>query len=164
MILEASFKVSELIAPDHIQKIILFSVFEKYGVRLSDLFFYDKYRTELFDRKDRCERARLQAVPRALAELLSISADHLRSRLDRLYAAVYMPDSDHDRGVRTLHASFGDFLFRRAPETVRLSVYFGHQEMVHGCLQRMAWEVLCFNVSRSSSSFEPNPTGMGVHA
>jgi len=103
-----------------------------------------------------CTRMVLSVV--ALADLLEISRAHLRARLTRLHAVVYVPEEDEEVGLRALHASFGDYLFGRADGRLRISVTLGHDVLARGCLRRLTHEDLCFNVSRARSSFEPNPS------
>ena len=94
---------------------------------------------------------------KALAELLELSPEHLRGALDELHAVVFVPEQDEVGELRTLHASFGDFIFTRAPEHIRIEKSRGHRELAHACLQRLAADDLCFNISRSHSSYKPNP-------
>jgi len=92
----------------------------------------------------------------ALADLLAVDKDDVRARLSRLHAVVHVPDDDDDPSLRTLHASFGDYLLGRAPSNIRISESFGNVELARGCLRIMA-ERLRFNVSHSRSSYEENP-------
>jgi len=101
--------------------------------------------------------ARVSLSVQTLAELLDLSAEYLRGCLERLHAVVYIPEDDHDASLRTLHASFGDYLFTRAAPGIRITSALGHDELAHGCFRRMAQDDFDFNVSRSSSSYEPNP-------
>jgi len=94
---------------------------------------------------------------KALAELLKLSPEHLRGALDELHAVVFVPEQDEVGELRTLHASFGDFIFTRAPENMRMEKNLVHSEIAHACLQRLAADDLCFNISRSLSSYQPNP-------
>jgi len=94
---------------------------------------------------------------KTLAELLGISSAHLRGALDELHAVIFVPDQNEKGELRTLHASFGDFIFTRAPEHIRIAKELGHEEIARACLQRMSADDLCFNVSRSRSSYEANP-------
>jgi len=91
-----------------------------------------------------------------LSSLLSMDKDDARVRLARLHAVVYVSDDDADPSLRTLHASFGDYLASRAPSDIRVSASFGHNVLAHGCLRVMV-ERLHFNISQSQSSYEPNP-------
>ena len=59
-------------------------------------------------------------------------------------------------GLRTVHASFGDYLYIRAPNHLRIRQSLGHEVLARGCLDVMAKQ-LCFNISASRSSYEPNP-------
>jgi len=94
----------------------------------------------------------------ALAELIEMDMDVLLESLRRLHAAVYIPESVSEPGLRTLHASFGDYLSSRASGQIRIPETLGHKIMARSCLRRMEQNDLCFNVSRSRSSFEPNPS------
>jgi len=100
--------------------------------------------------------ARASLSIRALADLIEVSPGNLRGTLERLPSLVYVPDNDIEPGIRTLHASFGDYMFDRAASHIRIIAAFGHDILASGCLRRMAQDDLCFNVSRSQSSFEPN--------
>jgi len=102
-------------------------------------------------------QARTLLSVEALAVLIDIRPSRLRALLRRLHSLVYMPMNDEEPGVRTLHASFGDYLQDRAPEHLRISATLGHDVLARGCLLRLARDDLRFNVSRSRSSFEPNP-------
>jgi len=101
--------------------------------------------------------ARTPLSVNVLAELLGLSPEYLRGALDELHAVISVPDEDDAGELRTLHASFGDFLFTRAPEHIRIEKDLGHQELAKACLRRMSADDLCFNVSRSRSSYERNP-------
>jgi len=76
--------------------------------------------------------------------------------LSDLHAIVHVPDDDSERGLRTVHASFGDYLYSRAASSIRISASLGHDILARGCLRRFAQDDLCFNVSQSQSSFKPN--------
>ena len=93
----------------------------------------------------------------ALAALINITPGRLRGSLGRLHSLVYLPADDRIPGVRTLHATFGDYLLERGPQHIRIARSLGHDVLVRGCLRRFAAEDLCFNISRSRTSFEPNP-------
>jgi len=100
--------------------------------------------------------ARMTLSVAALADLLDRSTRHLRAALSRLHSVVHVPESDHEAGLRTLHASFGDYLRGRAPSHMRIKESFGHDILGRACLQLMA-DRLHFNVSESRSSHERNP-------
>jgi len=100
--------------------------------------------------------ARTSLSVEALAALLGMAPDMLRGSLEQLHSLVYVPPKDSQPGLQTLHASFGDYLFERSPTHIRTAASLGHDVLAQGCLRRMAWDDLCFNVSRSRSSFEPN--------
>ena len=101
--------------------------------------------------------ARASLSIQVLADLTDISPATLRGALERLPSLVHVPDVDADSGIRTLHASFGDYMFDRAENLIRITPGFGHGHLAHGCLRRLEWDDLCFNISVSRSSFEPNP-------
>jgi len=100
--------------------------------------------------------ARMSLSVTGLADLLDLSTEYLRGCLDRLHAVVYLPQDNRDTSLRTLHASFGDYLFTRAAPSIRITSTLGHDELAYGCLRRMAHDDLNFNISRSPSSYEPN--------
>ena len=81
----------------------------------------------------------------------------LRARLSRLHAVIHVPDGDVEPSLRTLHASFGDYLFVRAPDSTRLSESLGHDVLARACFQVMD-KRLRFNVSQNHSSYKPNST------
>jgi len=93
----------------------------------------------------------------ALADILEIQPAVLRGCLERLPSLVHVPEDDDDHSIRTLHASFGDYMFDRAENQFSIKATLGHDTLARGCLRRMAQDDLCFNVSRSQSSFKPNP-------
>jgi len=101
--------------------------------------------------------ARASLSVRAMADLIEIGPGSLRGALERLSSLVHVPEDDTEPSIRTLHASFGDYMFDRAASYIRITAAFGHDIFASACLRRMAWNDLCFNVSRSRSSFEPNP-------
>jgi len=100
--------------------------------------------------------ARTSLSVQALAELTRMKSTTLRGSLELLHSVVYLPTEDAEPGLRTLHASFGDFLFdaRRAPRDMHINIALGHNELAAGCLARMAQSDLCFNISRSKSSHQ----------
>jgi len=87
----------------------------------------------------------------ALADLLELEADDLRESLKQLQAVVYVPEEGDQSGLRTLHASFGDYLFARR----RIKPSFGDETLARGCLRVMR-ERLHFNISKSRSSYKAN--------
>jgi len=93
---------------------------------------------------------------RGLAEILGLTSERLRGALGGLHAVIFVPDEDDEGELRTLHASFGDFIFTRAPEHIRISKELGHDELTRGCLKRMTADDLCFNISRSATSYREN--------
>ena len=103
--------------------------------------------------------ARAPLSVRALAELLDCKPIDLRESLERLRSVVHVPDEYDQPGLRTLHASFGDYLLERAADRVRISRTFGDDSLARGCIQLMRRR-LHFNVSQSHTSYEPNPPVM----
>jgi len=101
--------------------------------------------------------ARMALSVAALADILGQKPSDVRASMSRLHAVVDVPDDDDVPGLRTVHASFGDYLFDRAPVHIRIPRSHGHIALVHGCLNIMR-DRLHFNVSQSISSYEPNPT------
>jgi len=101
--------------------------------------------------------ARMPLSLNALAELLGQTPDVLRASLRRLRAVVHVPNEPDQPGLHSLHASFGDYLFERAAISIRLGRSLGDYSIARGCLQVMG-KRLHFNVSRSSSSYQPNPS------
>ena len=101
--------------------------------------------------------ARIPLSVTALAELLGQKARVLSASLRRLHAVINVPEDLDQPDLRTLHASFGDYLFERAEPGIRIARSFGDEGLSHGCLQVMATQ-LYFNVSRSRSSYEVNPS------
>jgi len=90
-----------------------------------------------------------------LADLLGRDTEDIRGSLERLYAILNMPEDIDERELRTVHASFGDYLFERAASEVRIPRSFGDAELARGCLRIM--EIgLYFNISQSKSSCEFN--------
>jgi len=100
--------------------------------------------------------ARASLSVQALADLIGSNTDTLRGSLERLHSLVYLPGDDTEPDLRTLHASFGDYMLGRAAGHIRLAPSLGHDLLAEGCLRRMGWNDLRFNVSRSRSSYEPN--------
>ena len=92
----------------------------------------------------------------ALGELLGLESYDVSARLTRLHSVVHVPDGDDVPGLRTVHASFGDYLLSRAPGHIRIPQSLGHDTLAHGCLELME-KKLYFNISQSRSSYEPNP-------
>ena len=104
---------------------------------------------------------RMTLSVKALSDLVNLSTRHLRGCLERLHAVVLLPEDDHDASLRTLHASFGDYLFTRAAIGICIAPTLGHDELARGCLRRMARDDFNFNISRSPSSHEPNSETAG---
>jgi len=99
--------------------------------------------------------ARITLSIAAVAALLSQDSSTVRASLSRLHAIVDVPAGDHEPNLRTVHASFGDYLFSRAPKHIRIARSLGHCIMVHACLDIMD-EQLHFNISQSATSYKPN--------
>jgi len=99
--------------------------------------------------------ARSLLTVEALAALLKLQPGILRSSLRHLHAVVNLPEADNLPGLHALHASFGDYLFYRAPEHIRIPRLLGHEMLAHGCLDLMDSH-LHFNVSKCTSSYNPN--------
>jgi len=92
----------------------------------------------------------------ALADLLELEPYDVNASLSRLHAVVHVPEDDDMPGLRTVHASFGDYLCSRAPSNILIQQSLGHDALAHGCLNVMSKQ-LHFNISQSKSSYEPNP-------
>jgi len=99
---------------------------------------------------------RVPLTLKCLAKLLGLTPEHLRGALDGLHAVIHVPEEDDEGEPRMLHASFGDFIQLRAPEYIRISKEYGHDELARGCLQRMTAADLCFNISGSETSYLAN--------
>ena len=96
--------------------------------------------------------ARVPLSTGALADLLGLELDELQDSLQRLHSLIHVPDDTDQPGLRTLHASFGDYLFARN----RIPTSLGDETLARGCLRLMS-EQLHFNMSNIQSSYEPNP-------
>ena len=84
-----------------------------------------------------------------LSALIEVKPARLRSTLRRLHSLVHLPSDDTDPRLQILHASFGDYLFDRAPLHFRIPLALGHDALARGCMRRLTWDDLCFNISRS---------------
>jgi len=102
--------------------------------------------------------ARMSLSVTSLADLLDMESYDVTASLSRLHAVVHVPDDDDTPGLRPVHASFGDYLYSRAPNHIRIPQLLGHDALAHGCLRVMA-KLLHFNVSLSRSSHDSNPPG-----
>jgi len=100
--------------------------------------------------------ARMTLSITALADLLELDRGDVRARLSPLHAVVHVPDDDDEPGLRTLHASFGDYLMGRAPSNIRITGSLGQELLARVCLRVMT-QRLYFNVSQNHSSYQPNP-------
>ena len=99
--------------------------------------------------------ARMALSIAALADIVGQKSSDVRVTMSHLHAVVDVPDDDHVPGLRTVHASFGDYLFGRAPIHIRIPRVLGHSTLAQGCLDVMK-DGLYFNVSQIISSYEPN--------
>jgi len=136
------------------------SIDKLYGLVLMDALHSDNVDEDELERMNRILAciltARMPLSVEALAPLINVTPGRLRGSLERLHSLVYLPADDGIAGLKTLHASFGDYLFERGPQQIRITATLGHDILAHGCLHRFAQDDLCFNVSQSKSSFEPN--------
>jgi len=96
--------------------------------------------------------ARVPLSTGALADLLGLELDELLDSLQRLHALVHVPEEVDQPSLRTLHASFGDYLFAQN----HISVSLGNETLARGCLNLMGRR-LQFNISKIQSSYERNP-------
>jgi len=103
--------------------------------------------------------ARVPLSIAVLAELLGRKSEVLRGSLRRLRSVVHVPDDVNQPELRTVHASFGDYLCERASAELRISATLGNELLARGCIFILA-EQLHFNVSNSRTSHEAN-TGIG---
>jgi len=92
----------------------------------------------------------------ALAEIMELKPDVLRSSLRRLRAVIHLPKDADEPALQAVHASFGDYLFERAPPNLRIPSVLGDELFARGCIRIMR-ERLHFNVSQCYTSHEPNP-------
>jgi len=99
--------------------------------------------------------ARMTLSVTALADLSNLESYDVTASLSRLHAVVHVPEDDDTPGLRTVHASFGDYMYTRAPNHIRIRQSLGHEVLAHGCLDIIAKQ-LRFNISQSQSSYEPN--------
>ena len=100
--------------------------------------------------------ARMTLSVTALADLLHMEAYDVNASLSQLHSVVNVPEDNDMHGLRTVHASFGDYLYSRAPNHIRIRRSLGHEVLAQGCLNVMEKQ-LHFNISASRSSYEPNP-------
>jgi len=94
---------------------------------------------------------------RTLAELLNLSPFEIRESLVDLQAVVFVPEADEAGELCVPQTTFVDFLFTSAPGNLRISESYGHDTLARACLQRLAADDLCFNVSKTKSSYDANP-------
>jgi len=98
--------------------------------------------------------ARVTLSIAALGDLLELDVG---ACLTHLHAVVHVPEDDDEPGLRTVHASFGDYLFDRASERIRIYRSFGHDILAHASLDVMK-KRLHFNMSNTQSSYDANPS------
>jgi len=136
------------------------SIDKIYELVLMDASHSDTVDEEELDRMKRILAciltARMPLSVDALAALINLTPSRLRGSLGRLHSLVYIPAENELPGLRTLHASLGDYLLKRGPQHIRIVATLGHDVFARGCIQRLAQEDLCFNISHSISSFVPN--------
>jgi len=101
--------------------------------------------------------ARMTLSVRALADLSDLASYEVSASLSRLHAVVHVPEDEDMPGLRTVHASFGDYLYSRAPNHLRIHQSLGHEALAHGCHDVMAKQ-LRFNISARPTSYDPNPS------
>jgi len=101
--------------------------------------------------------ARMKLSIEALADLLDLETYDVRASLSRLHSVVNVPENDDTPGLRTVHASFGDYLHGRAPSHILFSRSFGQAILAHACFATMSRR-LYFNISHSSLSHQLNPS------
>jgi hypothetical protein len=106
---------------------------------------------------------RMALSVRSLAYLLGQAPEQLRITFDRLHAVIHVPDDNDDDSLRTLHASFEDFLTLRADDSLRINFSDGDFSLSRGCFNIMRSGALCFNVSNSISSCHQNPDPIHSH-
>jgi len=101
--------------------------------------------------------ARMSLSVSALADLLEVTTADILATLSFLHSVIHVPDDDDDdeASLRPLHASFGDYLFERAPSHIRLAESLGHEVLAPACLRLMKRR-LYFNIMQAKSSYEPN--------
>jgi len=90
-----------------------------------------------------------------LADILGRHAEKLRASLRRLLSVVHVSDDVNQPDLRTVHASFGDYLLERATADLRVTAALGDESLARGCLRIMK-ERLHFNISQSRTSHEDN--------
>jgi len=99
--------------------------------------------------------ARMPLSIATLAEIVGRKPDVLRASLRRLHAVVNVPDNFDHPGLRTVHASFGDYLFERAAADLRIAAALGDESLFRGCIQ-VLHRRLYFNVSQSQTAYRSN--------
>jgi len=95
---------------------------------------------------------------KTLAELLDLPPLKVRKLLMDLQGVVFVPEDDECGELRVPHTAFADFFFKSASENVRVSEGYGHDALARGCLRILAADGLCFNVSKTKSSYDASPT------
>jgi len=99
--------------------------------------------------------ARVPLSIAVLAEILGRKAEALRASLRRLRSVVNVSDDVNLPELRTVHASFGDYLSERAVAELRIPAALGDELLARSCICIMK-KCLHFNVSQGHSSYEPN--------
>jgi len=99
--------------------------------------------------------ARMTLSITAVADFLVTEPYEVTASLSYLHAVVHVPEDYDEPGLRTVHASFGDYLWDRAPDHIRIHRSLGHHILAHACLDAIG-DHLRFDVSASSSSYLPN--------
>jgi len=99
--------------------------------------------------------ARMMLSVTALAEISDLEPYEVSASLSRLHAVIHVPEDDDMPGLLTVHVSFGDYLYGRAPSHVRIHQSLGHDILAHACLRIMELH-LRFNISQSTSSYRTN--------
>jgi len=132
---------------DRMYKIILDAAVEKSGTELPAL---QQLLASLLS-------ARMTLSIAALGDLLGREPSEVRASLSPLHSVVHVPETDNKPGLRTVHASFGDYLFSRASDRIHIPKSLGHDTLANACLNVMDRE-LHFNISQTRSSYKPNPS------
>jgi len=95
--------------------------------------------------------ARSELSITALGDLLGLEWYDVRDRLTRLHSVVHVPEDDDIPDLHTVHPSFGDYLFSRAPKGIHTSRLSGHNTLADGCLDIMD-KKLHSKIAQSGSS------------
>ena len=135
---------------DHMYEMILYEAAREEDPRATELLTLQRVLASLLS-------TRMSFSVTALADLLGMEPYKVRVSLSRLHSVVHVPEDDDMPGLRTVQASFGDYLYSRAPGHIRIPQSLGHKALAHGCLYLMAKQ-LHFNISQSGSSYKANAT------